>query len=86
LYLDQDQFATNTFLANEIVDLDDVDQLVQLIDALVESFFVPVQSHGNAGTTLHVRGADVKGIYVKASTAEKTGDPCQNTKLVFDDD
>ena len=84
--LDQDQFPSDPFLPDEVTHLYDVDEFVELLDALVESLLVPIEGNRNAGTTLYVSGAYVEGVYVEASTAEEAGYSGKHAELVFNED
>ena len=85
--LQEDKFALNGLSLPKINDGDDVNQLIQLLDDLVDNFFIlRVDHQGHARDGGVVAGSDVQRVDIKSTAAEHPGHAGQDAKFVFDED
>ena len=87
LHLAEDELAGDVFdlFAGEVLDGDDVDQLVEGLDAAVEGGVVGDDGRGDARVGRVVGRADVKGLNIETATREHAGHASQDAELVFDE-
>jgi hypothetical protein len=85
--LTEDELAGDVFdlFAGEVVHGDDVDQLIEGLDAAVEGGVVGDDGRGDARVGRVVGRADVEGLDVETATGEHAGDAGQDAELVFDE-
>jgi hypothetical protein len=87
LHLAEDELAGDVvdLLAGEVVDGDDVDQLIEGLDAAVEGGVVGDDGRGDARVGRIVGRADVEGLDVETAAGQHAGDASQDAELVFDE-
>ena len=87
LHLAEDELAGDVFdlFAGEVLDGDDVDQLLEGLDAAVEGGVVGDDGRGDAREGRVMGRSDVEGLDVETATGEHAGDAGQDAELVFDE-
>ena len=66
------------------LDLDNVDELVELLLDLFKSVRASVGNYRNAGYALVVGDAHGKAVDIEASAREQSGNPGEDSGMVFD--
>lgn len=85
-YFHQYQFPGYKLALIEVFDFKDIDQFVELLDALIKLLGIAFDGGRNTGVAIGVRGSDIECINVESTSAEHPGHTRENAELIFDED
>ena len=81
---DDYQLSPHCLALYEVLDVNNVDELVELLNALVKRLVVALERGGNSRTSLDVSGPDVEGVYIESASTKKPGNASENAELILD--